>query len=414
MTNPGNADQPRRIVIVGASFTGASAAAELREQGYDGAIILLGAETERPYERPPLSKGLLTGADPETPYVHDEGFYAEHDIDLRLGATVTALDVGANQVEVAGERLDYDRLLLATGSEPRSLPVPGGDARLAGVRTLRTLSDCHALADDIRAAGRLVVIGGGWIGCEVTASARTLGAEVVQIIPEPLPLVRVLGSTVGQVYADLHRRHGVDQRVNSGVTELIGDGHLRAVRLSDGTELETTLAVVAIGAAPRLGLATEAGLEQVEGGLRTDPTLRTSAERVYAAGDIAASWHPVYERYVRVEHWANAKDQGTHAGRTMLGATDEYDRPPYFFSDQYDHGMEYRGLSGPDDLTVLRGDPDGEFLAFWLRDGRTTAAMNANIWDQGDALDALVRDRPVVDPARLADPDVPLDQVAAS
>lgn len=407
---------PQRIVIVGASLAGASAAAGLRAEGYTGGIVLLGAEDERPYERPPLSKGFLAGTETDVPYVHEEGFYAEHDIDLRTGTTAAGLDVAAAEVALeSGERIGYDAVVLATGSSPRALPVPG--AEVTGIATLRTVEDSRKLRERITEAGRIVVIGAGWIGAEVSASARQLGAEVILVEPQEVPLQRVLGTTVGRIYADLHRAHGVDLRLEIGVAEFVGEERLVGVRLSDGVVVETPLALIGVGAVPRVELARDAGLELGEGGVLTDAKLRTSVPGIYAVGDIAAAWHPLYERHVRVEHWANAKEQGAHVARTVLGADDDYAKPPYFFSDQYDLGMEYRGLAnvdaGADDDVVLRGDPaGGEFIAFWLRSGRVQAAMNANIWDAGDALEALVTARAEVDPAALADASVPLEDLA--
>ena len=400
------------FVIVGASLAGAKAAQTLREEGFDGRVVLLGEESERPYERPELSKGFLLGKKAaEKLYVHDEDFYAGHDIELRTSTTVTVLDPAAHQVELdGGERLTFDRLLLATGASPRRIPIPGAD--LPGVVSLRRMGESADLHAAIGAASRVVVIGAGWIGSEVAACARMLGAEVSMIAPEALPLERVLGPELGGVYRDLHAEKGVDLHLSTGVERVEGGEAATGVRTSDGHLIEGDLVVMGVGAAPRDELARAAGLE-VEGGVLTDATLRTSHPDIYAAGDVANAWHPFYDKRVRVEHWANALNQGPAAARNMLGAGTPYERVPYFYSDQYDFGMEYNGHATQWDQVVFRGDPASrEFLAFWLSGGRVVAGLNANIWDQGDGIKALVRSRAEVDPARLADSTVDLADLA--
>ncbi|NKQ54161.1 oxidoreductase [Amycolatopsis sp. K13G38] len=384
---------PERVVIVGAGLGGASAAASLREQGFSGDVVVLGAEPHRPYELPALSKGLLLGDTDEPDWVRDENFWREHNVDLRSGTHATRIELGARLVhDGKGGEHPYDRLLLATGSQPRSLPVPGAD--LPGVRTLRTLDDALALRAAMSDAKRMVIIGAGWIGTEAAAAARKHGVDVTVVDQISAPLLPVLGPEVSRVFQDLHSEHGVRWQLGSGVAEVTGgpDG-VRGVRLADGTELPADLVLVAVGVAPRVDLAHQAGLELSDGGgVAVDANLRTAAPDVYAVGDIAAHFHPRYGRRVRVEHWANAKNQGTHVAGNLLDAHEPYDRAPYFFSDQYDLGCEYRGLADLDtDELVVRGDlAKREFIAFWVRDGQVTAAMNVNVWDDGDALKALV------------------------
>jgi 3-phenylpropionate/trans-cinnamate dioxygenase ferredoxin reductase component len=396
-------------VIVGASLTGAKAAETLREEGFDGNIVLLGEEDERPYERPPLSKGYLLGKeDRSTIFVHEEGWYAENGVDLRLGVRVTALDPGAKQVSLAdGGTVAYDRLLLATGAFPRRLNAPGAD--LDGLLYLRRVGDSERLQAALRGASQVVTVGGGWIGLEVTAAAREAGCEVTVVEPEPVALHRQLGPELGGVFTDLHKEHGVVFRTRESVTEFRGsDGKVNGAVTSTGAVLPADLVVVGIGAIPATGLASDAGLD-VGNGVIVDAGLRTSAPDVFAAGDVANAYHPLYGKHVRVEHWANALNGGPAAARSMLGQGVSYDAVPYFYSDQYDLGMEAAGLPEPDtyDQVVYRGDLAGrEFVAFWLSGGIVMAGMNVNVWDVNDDIQALIRSRRRVDEARLADPSV--------
>jgi len=400
---------PQEIVVVGAGLAGAHVVTTLREEGYPGPVTLLGDEPEPPYERPPLSKGFLQGEAPfEDALVHPQGWYAEHDVDLRLGTTVTRIDRDAHEVELdTGERLAYERLVLATGAAARTLDVPGAD--LAGVRTLRSVADSRALKDALGPGVRLVVVGGGWIGLELAASARGLGAEVTVLEAGPLPLGRVLGARIAQHFVDLHRAHGVDVRTSVTLEGFTGEGGRVTGVLADGDQLGADLVVVGVGAAPRTELAAAAGLELDGGGVVVDEYLRSSDAHVLAVGDIAYARNTVLGP-LRVEHWDNAIRQGALAARTVMARGDTYDWLPYFFTDQFDLGMEYVGRSGRDDDVVLRGDlASGEFCAFWLADGRVTAAMNVNVWDVSDTLRALVGR--TVDPARLADPGVGLEEI---
>ncbi|HLT61696.1 MAG TPA: FAD/NAD(P)-binding oxidoreductase [Microlunatus sp.] len=382
-------DSTDPIVIIGASLAGGSAAVALREQGYAGEITLIGAETQRPYERPPLSKQILLGDADEPDWVGDDGFF-ESAVTWLAGTEATAIDPRRKRVLVGETEYPYQKLIIATGSTPRRLDLPGAD--LAGVVTLRTLADSLALRERLRAGGPVVVIGGGWIGCEVAAAAVKNGAPVTMIVPEPQLLHRVLGDRIGGVFTDLRRQHGVDLRLGGGVSGFAGDGEVQTVRLADGSTVPATTVVLGVGATPNVALAEAAGLELADGGIAVDATLRTSDFDIYAVGDVAAHAHPRYRRRVRVEHWANAKDQGAHVARNVLGGEEPYQASPYFFTDQYDLGCEYRGLADPtSDQLVVRGDLESrEFIAFWLRDGAVAAAMNVNDWDHGDALGALV------------------------
>jgi 3-phenylpropionate/trans-cinnamate dioxygenase ferredoxin reductase subunit len=399
------------FAIVGASLTGAKAAETLRDEGFDGRVVLIGAEHERPYERPPLSKDYLRGeVDRETVYVHPEGFYAEHDIELRLGRTAVSLNATGSELALDdGERLRYDRLLITVGAEPRRLSIPGGE--LDGVLYLRSVEDCDALRDRLDRGGAVVVIGAGWIGAEVAASARQRGLEVTVIEPASVPLERVLGAEVGAIYRDIHVDHGVQMLLGTGVEAFEGDQAVERVRTSDGRELECDFVVVGVGVRPRTALAAQAGLA-VDNGVLVDEHLQTSAPGVFAAGDVANAHHPFYGERIRVEHWANALHQGPVAARSMLGQSAGYDRVPYFFSDQYDVGMEYAGYARSWDRVVFRGDPASrEFIAFWLTGDRVVAGMNVNVWDVIDPIQRLISERVAVDDGRLADPDVPLEEL---
>jgi NADPH-dependent 2,4-dienoyl-CoA reductase/sulfur reductase-like enzyme len=382
-------DIPRRIVIVGAGLAGASAAAALREKGFDGEVTMFGQEPHFPYELPPLSKGILLGEADEPDWVRRASYYTDDDIELHRGTGIIALYPGEHRVvDTDGVEHGYDRMLLATGSRPRSLPALDG----IGAHLLRTWDDALALRKKLAAGARVVIVGAGWIGCEVAAAARTRGAEVSMVDPLPQPLHRVLGDPIGAVFRDLHSEHGVSLHLGTGAAGIGTRDGTRVVRLDDGRELLADVVVVGVGATPRTDLAEQAGLDLAAGGVAVDAALRTSAPDVYAAGDIAAHDHPCYSGRVRVEHWANAKAQGTHVAGNLLGGNLSYATTPYFFSDQYDLGCEYRGLANlATDELVIRGDLAArEFVAFWRRDGRVTATLNVNSWEHTDALQSLV------------------------
>lgn len=327
-----------------------------------------------------------------------------------LGTTATAIDPAAHTVTLAdGSRLGYAKLLLATGSAPRRLPVPGADRE--NVLYLRTVEDSERIRAAFRPGARIVVIGAGWIGLETAAAARTAGAQVTVLEMAELPLLRVLGPEAAKVFADLHRAHGVEMRFGIQVAWLTESG----VRLGDGSLVEADTVIVGIGITPNTALAAAAGLE-IDNGVRTDEHLRTSHPDVFAAGDVANAFHPLLGKPIRVEHWANALHQPRTAARSMLGQEAVHDRVPYFFTDQYDLGMEYTGYVEPDgyDEVVFRGDVAARaFIAFWLADGRVLAGMNVNVWDVTDPIRELVRSGRPVDKAALSDPEVPLDGLAS-
>ncbi len=400
------------FVIVGASLAGAKAAEELRERGFDGRVILIGAESERPYERPPLTKDYLRGeSEREKAYVHPSGFYEQHEIELLTGLTVTGIDSARSTITLDdGRELEYDRLLLSTGAEPRRISVPG--AELEGVHYLRTLADCDGLRERLGAGGHVAVVGAGWIGSEFAASARQRGLEVTLIDPLALPNERIFGPEIGGFYRDVHMKHGVELVLGEGVEALEGDRAVERVRTTTGRIIDCDFAVIGIGVSPRVNLAAAAGAK-IENGIVVDHQLRTTLPDVFAAGDVANARHPLLKRNIRVEHWANALNQGPAAARAMLGEPVSYERIPYFYSDQYDVGMEYSGYATSWDQVVFRGDPgSGEFIAFWLDERRVLAGMNVNVWDVNEHVQALIRSRRPVELAALRDPDVPLESLA--
>ncbi|KWX00126.1 FAD-dependent oxidoreductase [Carbonactinospora thermoautotrophica] len=403
------------IVIVGASLAGARAAETLREEGFAGRITLIGEEHERPYQRPPLSKGYLAGReDKSSIYVHEEDWYERNGVELVLGTRATAIDRAAREVELSdGRRIRYDKLLLATGASPRRLDLPG--AELEGVYYLRTVEDSERIRNAIFGGGRFVIVGAGWIGLEVAAAACGYGAEVTIVEPQPTPLHGVLGPELGEVFAKLHRGNGVDLRLGESVTQLHSEGgKVTGVVTSSGDTLSAGAVIVGIGARPNTELAEAAGLP-VDNGVVVDECLRTEDERIWAAGDVANYHNVVFGRRLRVEHWANAYDGGPAAARSMLRPGTVYDVVPFFYSDQYDLGMEYTGYApaGTYDRIVYRGDVAGlEFIAFWLKDGRVRAGMNVNVWDVAEDIQKLIRSGRQFDPDRLADPDVPLADLA--
>ncbi|MEU8396701.1 FAD-dependent oxidoreductase [Nonomuraea sp. NPDC048892] len=379
-------------VIVGAGLAGAKAAQTLREEGFDGEVVLIGAESERPYERPPLSKEYLQGRSERNDiFVHAPEWYADNGVDLRLGTPVTQIDLGHHLVRLGdGSRQPYDKLLIATGAVPRRLPGPA--------YYLRTVGDSEALRRRFAEGGSVLVVGASWIGLETAAAARAAGCAVTVVEPEPTALNRALGPELGALFARLHASKGVDLRFGIAAAEITEDG----VRLSSGERLSADLVVAGIGAAPEVGLARNAGLD-VGQGIRTDASLRTSHPDVYAAGDVAEFLHPVYGRNIRVEHWANALHGGPVAARSMLGQEVVHDRLPYFFTDQYELGMEFSGdIEGHDEI-VYRGDPESlEFIVYWLRDGRVVAGMNVNTWDVVDGIQELIRSGAQVDVKELS------------
>ncbi|MGW4844214.1 NAD(P)/FAD-dependent oxidoreductase [Nocardia brasiliensis] len=407
----------QRFVIVGGGLAAAKLAEALRANDFPGSVTLISAEEHLPYERPPLSKEHLLGKKTLAEFTVDPAqWYRDHNVDLRLGTTVTGLDPAAKTVELPdGSTVAYDKLALATGSTPRTLSIPGADA--PNVYTLRTINDSDTLIELFAsAAQRVVIIGAGWIGLEVAAAARTAGVEVTIVESAEQPLLGALGPEMGEVFAELHRSHGVDLRLGAKISEIttregIATDLATGVKLDDGSTIEAEAVLVAVGAAPNVELAEAAGLS-VDGGVLVDEHLVTSDADIVAVGDIAAQQHPVLNRRIRVEHWANALNQPAVAAATMLGKQASYDRLPYFFTDQYDLGMEYTGYAAPGDYArvVTRGDvASREFVAFWLDgDDRVLAGMNVNVWDVTDRIKELILAGAPVDPDALADTSKPL------
>ncbi len=403
------------VVIVGGGLAGAKTAEALRDQGHTGGVTLISAEKHLPYERPPLSKEYLAGTQSLDDFtVHQRPWYSDNNVDLRLGVSATAVDIAQRSVVCSdGSAVGYSSLVLATGSRSARPPIDGADAE--GVLYLRTVDEARVLSDAIGADTRLAVIGGGWIGLEVAAGARGRGAEVTVVEAADQPLKAALGPELGAVFARLHREHGVDLRLETKVEAITTEGgRATGLRLQGGRTIDADLVLVAVGARANIALAAEAGIATDDGGVLTDAELRTSAPGVYAVGDIAAAQHPLFGTRIRTEHWANALNQPAVAAANILGGSAQYGRLPYFFTDQYDLGMEYSGYAAGYDRVVLRGDVDGrEFIAFWLNAaGLVLAGMNVNVWDSTDDIKALISDRIAVDPKKLADTAVPLADLA--
>jgi NADPH-dependent 2,4-dienoyl-CoA reductase/sulfur reductase-like enzyme len=404
------------FVIVGGGLAGAKAAETLRNTGFDGEVVLFGSEPERPYERPPLSKGYLLGKeDRDKAFVHSAEWYPEHDVDLRTGVTVAMIDPAAHLVTFGGGTVGYDKLLLTTGASARRIDIPG--AGLGNVCYLRTLPESEKLRAAFTQEAHVVIVGAGWIGLEAAAAARMAGSSVTIVEPQPGALYGAIGPELGGKFADLHRSHGVEFRFGESAAEFLaagpGSGQVGSVVTTGGTQLPADVVVVGIGAVPNDGIAKSAGLE-VNNGVITDSSLRTSDPDIFAAGDVASSYLPLLGRHLRMDHWSNALNGGKAVALSMLGKQIEYNRVPYFYSDQYDLGMECAGLPLPGtyDQVVYRGDADAlEFIAFWLKEGRLVAGMNVNVWDVNDDIQGLIRSANPLDPTRLSDPAIPLSEV---
>ncbi len=403
------------FLIIGASLAGASAAEELRSQGFEGRIVLIGAEADHPYIRPPLSKDYLAGkAGLADVYVHPSDWYADNAVELRLDVSAESIDRAAHTVATStGESLQYDKLLLATGSRPRVLSVPGADA--AGVYYLRTLEHSSALAAELTHGGRrVVIIGSGWIGMEVAATARTLGNDVRIVEHGSIPLASAIGDELGRYFATVQERNGVVLTTEASVEQImVTNDRVSGVRIGASTVVAADVVVVAVGAEPNIELAAASGLS-VDNGVLVDAALQSSDPDIVAAGDIANALHPVLGQRLRIEHWANAQNQGAAAARSMLGQQVSYDDIPYFYTDQFDLGMEYSGYPplAKNATVVYRGDRDtGEFIAFWVADGKVVAGMNVNVWDVNEAIQGVIRRGNTVDPDRLADPSVDLESL---
>jgi 3-phenylpropionate/trans-cinnamate dioxygenase ferredoxin reductase subunit len=404
----------KTFVIVGGGLGGAKAAEALREKGFDGKVVLLADEEYLPYERPPLSKDFLAGKKSLNDFtVHDSDWYRDNKIDLRVSTEVSAIDRKAHTVTIADDtNIRYDKLLLATGSRARWLSIPGSDS--TGVHHLRKFDDASNLNTALKEGTSLAIVGAGWIGLEVAASARERGVDVTVVESAKAPLIGAVGEEVGNVFAQLHRDHGVDLRLDIEVKEItVEDGKATGLKLGDGSSITADRVLIAVGAQPNIELAEEAGLSTGDGGVLVDASLRTSDSDIYAVGDIAAAEHPLFEERIRTEHWANALKQPAVAVAGMLGESGEYSELPYFFTDQYDLGMEYAGYAPGSNRVVFRGDVNSrEFVAFWLdADNHVLAGMNVNIWDVLDDIKSLIRKKTAVNLNKLVDPQVPLGEL---
>lgn len=413
-----------KVVIVGAGLAGATAAQTLRAEGFEGTITLVGAEKHFPYIRPPLSKDFLAGREGEQPLLpYTPGDYADKQIELVLGESVESIDPASGLVTLAGGGvLEYGRLLLTTGASPRTLSVPG--ATLPGVDCLRTLEDSKRLRASLGHSGdhrprRVVLVGSGWIGMEVAATARTLGAEVTVLGREKVPLEGVLGPELGTVFMQRHEEAGVSFHTETTVAGVVeANGRAAGVITDTGQEFPADVIVAAVGVIPNTALAKAAGLT-IENGILTDQSMRTSDPTIFAAGDVANAYHPITGRHQRSEHWANAINSGKVAAKAMLGQTAVLDNIPYFYTDQFDLGMEYSGYASlaRNAKLVLRGDPSSrKFIAFWVTPvsstkGRVVAGMNVNVWDVQDDIKFLITNEHAVQTQQLSDPATPLSDL---
>jgi 3-phenylpropionate/trans-cinnamate dioxygenase ferredoxin reductase subunit len=396
------------FVIVGANLAGGRAAEALRKEGFDGRVVLIGAEPDPPYERPPLSKEYVRGEMArEKLFIHKPGFYEEQRIELRLGARATGLDVQARAVELeGGERIAFDKLLLATGGRPRRLDVAG--AGLYGIYDLRTVADSERIAAELQPGRKLVVIGAGFIGAEVAASARKQGLEVTVLEMAPVPLGRALGDEMGRLYGEIHREHGVELLTGEALARFEGTTRVERVVGASGRAIDCDFAVAGVGIEPATELAAAAGLP-VDNGIVVDEYAETSVPGIFAAGDVANFYHPVLGERLRVEHWANAQNQGVIAAKNMLGAREAYVEIPWFWSDQYDLNLQYVGHATSWDEIVLRGDAAGrKFTAFYLKDGRLRAALTVNRFKDIRPSRELIRRGAEVDATKLRDDAVEL------
>lgn len=402
------------FVIVGGGLAAATAAETLRDEGFEGTVRLFAEESHVPYSRPPLSKEYFTGkAERDSVFVHPAHWYDERNIDVEISSKVAGLDVAGHSITLADDRTaSFDRLLLATGASPRHLTIDGADGD--GVYYVRTLEQSERLKDVLaNGSSNVVIIGAGWIGLEIASAAREYGNSVTVIGRETVPLQAALGDELGGVFRDLHEAHGVKFRLGASIQSIERiDGELAGVVTDTGT-IPADIVVVGVGAIPNTALAEAAGLT-IDNGLLVDERLVSSAPDVFGAGDLANAFHPVVKRHLRNEHWANAIATGKVAAKSMLGQSVIFDEIPYFYTDQFDLGMEYSGYGAlaAEAQLVYRGDKENrEFIAFWVADGRVVAGMNVNVWDVNEEVQRLIRSQAVVDPARLSDGNIDLSEV---
>ena len=403
------------MVIIGGGLTAATAAETLRKEGWDGAITIVSDEAETPYQRPPLSKGFLAGKEGEDALLPlPANWYPENNVTLRTGTAATALDPAAHTVTLAdGTVLSYAKALIATGAAPRRIPFPG--VELKGVYTFRTKADSVAMKELLTGGGKnVVMIGSGWIGMEIAATATELGNKVALMGLEEVPLSVAIGAQLGTVFTNRHKEAGVQFELPASAAEIQGtDGQVTSVLTTTGVTLPADIVIVAVGVVPNISLAKGAGLT-INNGIEVDASLHTSAADVFAAGDVANAMHPVTGMHARSEHWANAIASGKVAAKSMPGKDAVLDDIPYFYTDQFDLGMEYSGFGAltKDAEVVIRGDLEKrEFIAFWVLEGRVVAGMNVNIWDVQDAIKALISSGRTIDTAKLADPQTPLEAI---
>jgi len=402
------------FILLGGGLASATAASTLRAEGFDGRVIIVGDENHPPYSRPPLSKDVLRGEkSPEKTWLRQPGWYASKDIELQLGVRAVAIDPRAHWVELAsGARLAYDKLLIATGGSPRTLDIAGGEP--PGVFYLRRLDDALALREHLSPGAQVIVIGAGFIGAEVAASARTLGCEVTMLEIAEIPLGRALGPTIGQIYADLHREHGVELYTRVGVERIEGHGHVQRVVTTDGRVHEASVVVIGVGMLPDVDLARRSGFA-TGNGIIVDEYCQTSVDDVFAAGDIAHHPNHFLGRRIRVEHWQNAQHQGSAAARNMLGQQKPFREVPWVWSDQYEHNLQIVGLPGATERVVVRGDTaTRNFSAFFVRDGRVAAALAVNRSEDVRVARLIIQHRTEVTEAHLVDVDTSLGELAAS
>ena len=405
------ADRRRRFVIVGSMLAGATAAVTLREEGFDGDVVLIGAEPMFPYERPPLSKAFLRGESRiQEAMVRPEAFYADNAIETRFGTTVIGVDAASSTVSTAGgDDVRYDALLVATGARNRRFPIPGID--LDGVLDLRTFWDSARIRAEMVPGRRVVIAGMGFIGSEVAASLRQKGLEVHVVADGKAPLDRVLGEDVGRVLEGIHRDHGVEMTFGDRVESFEGDRRVRSVTTANGLRLECDFAVLGLGVEPVTGFLEGSGIE-IDNGVLVDERCRASVAGVFAAGDVANHFHPVYRQRVRVEHWDNARRQGRAAALNMMGRDTVYDDVHWFWSDQYEHSIQYAGYHRDWDDVAVRGSLESrKFAVFYLKNGRVQAVVSLD--RPSDVLDAapLIASGGATDTARLRDDDVPLSEL---
>jgi 3-phenylpropionate/trans-cinnamate dioxygenase ferredoxin reductase component len=403
-----------RVVIVGGGGVGDAAAFALRKRGFDGEVVIVSADRDRPYDRPYLSKEFVRGEiDAPKVFLHSEDDFARERVELRLESRVKGGSMRDRRLELAdGGHLDFDVLVLGLGGTPRRLPdIPTA----ANVRTLRSLRDSEALREALLASSRLLLIGAGFIGAEVAASARLLGKDVVIVEALPVPLQRALGREVGEIYAAIHRSHGVAVRTGTTVQRWHTEGdRVVGATLSDGTRETVDLVLVAVGIEPNLELPRALDLPLDGGGVRVDASLRAAAN-VYVGGDIAFHHHPVLDRSVRVEHWEVAKGHGRGIAANIAGGDQPYTKLPYFWSDQYDVNLEYRGQASGEDTAVWRGDREGlKFSVFYLRDGVVNGVLSMNDSETNEMGGKLIESRRKVDPAALGDSAVELSELVTA